>query len=182
MTHLPSPTSNKNPGLQAAALQKRLFTRSDKNKVQDIYFLLYDTVQLQSFIRLLLVSYLSYHCLRNQQNFGIIKMSPTLALLTHLTYPPSFLYQLYPEINPLAIFSQEYYYWTGFDTFTEKSPWPSWTCSRLGVLATYTLRLPLPQKQEGCSFASNICRLNKLSLRAISTICSFVKLISLGHF
>lgn len=72
MTHLPSPTSNKNTGLQAAALQKRQFTRSDKSKVQDTYFLLYDTVQLQLFIRLLLVSYLSYHYLRNKQNFGII--------------------------------------------------------------------------------------------------------------
>lgn len=173
--HLPSPTSNKNSGLQAAALQRRLFTRSDKNKVQYIYFLLYDTVLLQSFIRLFLVSYLSYHCLRNRQNLGITKTPLTLVLLTHLTYPFLFLHQLYPEINPLAIFSQEYYYWSGFDTFSQKSHWPSWACSRLGVLTTYTLTLPLPQKQKGCSVATNICRLNKLSLRAISTICSLVK-------
>lgn len=102
MMHLPSPTSNKNPGLQAATLQKRLFTRSDKTKVQYIYFLLYDMVQLQSFIRLFRVSYLSYHCLRNKQNLGIIKTSQTLALLTHLTYPHLLLHQHYPEINPLA--------------------------------------------------------------------------------
>lgn len=109
MMHLPSPTSNKTPGLQAAALHKRLFTRSDKNKVQYIYFLLYDTVQLQSFIRLFLVFYLSYHCLRNKQNLGIIKTFQDASTSDPFNISP-FLHQLYPKINPLVIFSQEYYY------------------------------------------------------------------------
>lgn len=101
--HLPSPTSHKNAGLQAAALQKRLFTRSDKNKVQYIYiFVVWHSTVAIVYQAFFLVPYLSYHCLRSKQNLGIIKTSQTLALLTHLTYPLLFLHQLYPEINPLA--------------------------------------------------------------------------------
>lgn len=120
-----------------------------------------------------LVPYLSYHCLRNKQNLGIIKTSQNTSTSDPFSISSPFFTPTLPRNKPTCHILPNTTIGLVLTPFQRSLGWSSWTCSRLGVLATYTVTLP--QKQKGGNFASNICRLNKLSLKAISTICSLVK-------
>lgn len=132
---------------------------------------------MQSFIRLFLVSYHSYHRQRNKQNLGITKMPQMLAFLTHLTHHNFFTSTLSRNKSTCHILIGILLLDWFWHLFREVSFDPlGLHGSRLWVHTTDTLTLPLPQKWKRCHFATGICTLSKLSLRAISTIYSFVKL------